>query len=315
MESLSHIENDFDLILRLAVKSFLRREMRGEVVSYKLFNPSISDFVIGEYSNNISKLSGVYSSLLTIDSVYHLESMWREKIISDSCYFEIRNLTYSCSLFDGVDANFMINNFGHMLFKAGGDKKREEMFPFIVEFINNPVYINEFECFIDICDELFSGVQINDWSFISKLISNRFLTFSEVKILVDFIEKFHIEDDGVNYSLKESIEDYIYDEINDRKSDIDLSKYIKGEFEDIYVDEISVKSELEDIEISIISEIEWELSEGLIEGLDLDSVHISIDIDEMLQEYIYSESPTTRSRSRPYQGGGYDKIDDLFDRS
>ena len=49
MKNPSHTEKDFKSTARLAIKSILNRNNFYGTESYTLFNPSIADFIIGEY--------------------------------------------------------------------------------------------------------------------------------------------------------------------------------------------------------------------------------------------------------------------------
>jgi hypothetical protein len=62
-------EEDFTSTAQIAVRSFLNRERTSWNLSYSLFNPSITDFILHEYRKNTSKLIAIYKSLHTIESL------------------------------------------------------------------------------------------------------------------------------------------------------------------------------------------------------------------------------------------------------
>ncbi len=70
----THKSKDFNFVIKVAVKSFLNRNINPKnlEVSYTLFNPSISDFVINEYINNQNELISIYKNLDTYISIKKL---------------------------------------------------------------------------------------------------------------------------------------------------------------------------------------------------------------------------------------------------
>jgi hypothetical protein len=307
----SHVDNDFNFVIKMAVKSFLKRVVSSGVVTYKLFNPSIADFIIGEYCNDLAKLSGVYRSILTLDSIYHLESMKKDNVISEYFYKELKNISCQESFSENVGFDYKIINFKYMVSFGLKDNR---VLVFIDSFISNPVEIKEFIAFIYLLNELHGDLCIKSYSFLRELFSTRHLSYYEIEVLVEFIIKFGITEVGLLNDLKLSIEDYIEDELNDRKSGLELSEFLEGVGDEYVIDEEGVESAIEVLEDGIVSELEVEFDIELIEGLTLDSVSGNIDVDGMIKDYEFYPVSDSGQRDTGFNFSSND-VDDLFDRS
>ncbi|EJF9968803.1 hypothetical protein DC903_RS23080, partial [Vibrio parahaemolyticus] len=95
-----NVDESYDTTIKLLVGSLINRNIgyRNEV-SYDLFNPSISDYVLGEYSKNTEYLSSIFQKLKTIHSLDTLQDYRIQKIISYDSYL---NCLISLAIDDGV---------------------------------------------------------------------------------------------------------------------------------------------------------------------------------------------------------------------
>ena len=87
----SHIEKDFNSAAKVSTKSFLVRNQRQNNVVYTLFNPSIADFVINEYCDQIENLENIFKALNTIESLVQLSILERENIITQDNILFLKN--------------------------------------------------------------------------------------------------------------------------------------------------------------------------------------------------------------------------------
>jgi len=76
LKNTSYSSIEFDSVIQEAVKYFLNRtynKIKG-IFEYTLFNPSIADFILNRYSDDIKKLLNVYLSLQNVASLKELYS-------------------------------------------------------------------------------------------------------------------------------------------------------------------------------------------------------------------------------------------------
>lgn len=75
-------KREFGLLVRHLSNSLLTRVMAGEKRYYKLFNPSLGDYLIHRYANDVLLLNTVCSCLRSLSALNMLEDMKRNKLIS-----------------------------------------------------------------------------------------------------------------------------------------------------------------------------------------------------------------------------------------
>jgi adenylate kinase family enzyme len=81
---------DFLLNLRHLTGSLLSRKVADVNEAYlNLFNPSIGDYVLRRYVNDIPTLKVAFSSLRSISSLSTLKNIWNNKLITFNAYIEI----------------------------------------------------------------------------------------------------------------------------------------------------------------------------------------------------------------------------------
>ena len=76
-------DKSFESVRKLATKSLLNRNQIGdEKYEYVLFNPSIADFVLGAYSNEIDLICNILKSLNSEVSIDYLHTLLRNNKIN-----------------------------------------------------------------------------------------------------------------------------------------------------------------------------------------------------------------------------------------
>jgi hypothetical protein len=111
------VERDFRWCLELAVGSFLNRAVTDEgKLEISLFNPSITDFFIGEYGGNPKELTRICLALEDSRSLRTLSELRKEDILSESAYdsvleelqadpsFQAKSIDYQIALGDKLRA-------------------------------------------------------------------------------------------------------------------------------------------------------------------------------------------------------------------
>ncbi|PHX04571.1 restriction endonuclease [Vibrio splendidus] len=82
-----NIDESYETTIKLVIGSLINRHIGYDnQVHYDLFNPSISDFVLGEYSKNIEYLSSIFNILKTDRSLVTLQEYKIHKIIDHDAY-------------------------------------------------------------------------------------------------------------------------------------------------------------------------------------------------------------------------------------
>ena len=78
-------DKSFEAVRKLATKSLLNRNLLGDnKYEYVLFNPSIADFVLGSYSNEIDLICNTIKSLDSEVSIDYLHALLRSKKINNN---------------------------------------------------------------------------------------------------------------------------------------------------------------------------------------------------------------------------------------
>ena len=70
-------------------KAFLNRDIKYSNITYTLFNPSIADFVLNEYSNNPKLLLNIYKALYTTSSLERLIDLNQNGLIRKDIFDDI----------------------------------------------------------------------------------------------------------------------------------------------------------------------------------------------------------------------------------
>jgi SpoVK/Ycf46/Vps4 family AAA+-type ATPase len=310
----SHTEKDFKSITRLATKSFLNRN-KFPAENYTLFNPSIADFVISEYSTEIINLVNVFKSLNTVKSLTQLLSLESEKIISSEDCLNIKNILFEDAFEQGKRIDYLV--YISDQFKDDKNKKRK-IIRFIKKFVKNPSPITEFSRFLGLLVNYFEASSFEDFDFILVCINDRTLDKTEIDDFADFLDFWDINDESLFDKLKQYLEYFLSEELNSRVDEIDLSNYITitegydGE-QDYDYSVYDIEKELRDLLKSLLNEF----YSDLIRKLDVNFQEIinTIDIDEMVSDFIASQEDENIEGYRGTADSFDQDIDDLFERS
>ena len=102
-QTYSHNNKDFDSVIKQTVKYFLnRRILSNGDIEYSLFNPSIADFIINRYKNDLDYLINFLKSLKTKKSLNEIYDLYIMYIITKDIYKKIiSSLEYTVN--DNID--------------------------------------------------------------------------------------------------------------------------------------------------------------------------------------------------------------------
>ncbi len=316
LDNPSHTEKDFRSMAELAVKSFLNRKNIFGEIEFSLFNPSIADYILREYSSNLGELRDIFKALNSVRSLTQIFSLQREKVISIQDAKELKQF-----LFD--DPSFVSKNFNYQVYLASLVKDNQNNNAQIVQVLERiattGASVKELAKFIDLFIELSDHLEFDDFSFIVNLSDLYFLDESDIKAYGRFIDFFEIEDQYVTDHFKEKTESYLKEELDDLKNDVDISKYINFYYDSQYgsnyhkEDERGLKNELHDRTIGILNDFNSHAIDTL--KLDVESIINEVDTEQMFTNYFESQEPYDDEGFGRSWGSGGNDIDDLFERT
>ncbi len=304
----THKSKDFNFVIKVAVKSFLNRNINSKnwEVSYTLFNPSISDFVINEYVNDQNELIKVYKSLGTYISIKNLYSIYKAGLDRSEKKLYIEKGVYHAilsSIIDNFDDNTDLD-YLYYIFKLSSEEaiQEEKIICELQKFINNTqeenIFQNTFVDIIKLIDKYFDKLSIKSSSFLDIYIvwKELELDIDDINIIWNFLDrlskkiciKYNVD---LLYHFKENIEYYLIEKIRDEYHEIDLENFLtKNYYEDWEV-------EFDYDESDIIHEIEFKIDDYIndfsftcIDKKDFDTYEIysssNIDIKWFVNDYI-----------------------------
>lgn len=319
LRNTSNTEKDFNSTSQLATKSFLKRYLVAGDVFYSLFNPSISDYVLSEYCRDIEKLTTIYKSLGTVQSLKELVSLDQEGVISHKNMTRLIGSIFEEALNGSRNYDYLIFS-SHLVFKDG--KRRGDVLRLMRSVIGEPAPIQEFSKFLSLLTDLCDDLQLSSYEFLSSTISNRYLDEFEISDLVGFITCFDIDDDDLTCELKNSLEMLIRDELESQKTGLDLSDLVTFSYwedgedgeEDVNFERGDIEYELSNVAESVLENFNLDVFGGL--DIEIENIVSEVDIDEMVNDYIGSLAEPDHDDY--YRGGAVNTeqgIDDLFERS
>lgn len=306
--SATHKSKDFNFVIKVAVRSFLNRNINSKnwEVSYTLFNPSISDFVISEYINDQNELIKIYKNLGTYASIKNLYSIykaWLDKLekklyVEKWIYHAILN-----SIIDNFDDNIDLDYLYYILKLSSEENIQEEKIIYeLQKFINNTeeenIFQNTFVDIIELIDKYIDKLNIDSYIFLEKHIvwKELELDLDDINIIGLFLDKLFtkfniLNNEDLLYHFKENIEYYLIERIKEEYHEIDLENFItKNYYEDWEV-------EFDYDESDIIHEIEFKIDDYIsdfsftcINKKDFDTYEITssswINIEWFINDYI-----------------------------
>ncbi|HAS6369330.1 TPA: restriction endonuclease [Vibrio vulnificus] len=299
----SSLNESFDNTMRLLVGSLVNRNI-GLVndVYYDLFNPSISDFVLDEYSNNSEYLATIFNKLGTLTSLRTLSDYRVQKIISYDSYLRcLSTLSLTHDKF-----SIYHRELSHQIVRIIDFDKYPE-FKNYLKYISKTIYDIEMvnyqhlNVIIKLLDCGFiepDCPQLKDFAI--KLLHRHMddLHFVELSIILKRIdilddENYELLKQGIYEFYNENILDIVTDSgiFSDIYSIGDVSEHIFGSIQEI------IEQDISRLEIPIY-ECMSELSFELANLCDLEKlVEYNIEREDFSPSYSYRKSSDNRVTS------------------
>jgi len=311
-------DKSFEAIRKIATKSLLNRNQTSKKnYEYVLFNPSITDFVLSSYSDESELISNILKSLETETSLRYLHTISVYKKINKQCSKSIQENLFEYffeSKMEEEDWDFLILLSYQDFFNENLIKQIEQ---FLNKLINadNPQgnYLSEL---LSILTDFDPKIEIKDFKFLYNFIED-FLDEDELTNLLNFIDKFDINDKDILSQVENHIELYLEDIIKNNDLDIDFGRYVNQYTDsDFDLDISGIESDisstldsfLENFNKNVLGKIEFSTS----------NIISSLDIDDMATSYFESQNYDYDDEMRgSYNVGSSsdDAIDAIFERS
>jgi DNA polymerase III delta prime subunit len=320
----SHSSIEFENIIKDTVRYFLNRSIdfyTGKP-KYKLFNPSIADFILNRYKNNNAILINLFNSLLSEQSLKILENNTlidketRYTILQSIKYETATNPNYLLKLaylyytyVDDIDnisniINFILSQKEHFVLK--------KIITFI-ELLEHLICHNKLTITTNIIKKILNAIDIEeisqyDFEYIINFCESH--NFFDYPNLVNLLSK-KIEDYLIN---SEDIPTYIQDETISKIEDIiykDIKEQTKNYINE-FNDNVFYTLKNKNLVANIIDKekIENKIKNNIIENckdtLSFDIFNKKIDIN--------NNSISSKIEKEISNSSNTDEIDDLFER-
>jgi broad-specificity NMP kinase len=310
----TNTEKDFNSIVQLATKSFLNREKSNSIVIYSLFNPSIADFIISKYKNDIKKMCTIYKSLFLVNSIDQLISLKNGEIITTSVYAIILDEIFE----DAIKQNKNIDYLIYLSYLLCNDEfKINSIVQVLKNIINEKMSLNDYSKLFYLLCKYNERLHEVDVSIILKDIDIKYLKKDELINLLQLMNVYKIDNEEILDEVKEGIWSYLMDIIDDLKNDIDMPLYLShDEYGQTTFDEERIKNKISEGLDSIVSEFNSDIFNKL--HIDLYEICSDIDVEKMYWEYMDSppfEHPDYTSNTIKIVSNNIDPIDDLFEKT
>ena len=310
LTSSSNASKEFDSIIEEIVKYFLNRNQTySKKIEYSLFNPSISDFVLNRYKNNLVTLKYIYKSLETHGALIKLFYLKKNKFVKDEDYLVILDeLLKEASIEKNVDYLIKLNRLAH---RTSSLIVNQSLLRILIQkIINGEVSTKWIEDFYELVN-LFSISQfyVNDFDFFSDFIIYADKDINEINSVINLYNYFNVNDRNIDRELNELITEYFKEELTneaDSISELDVefeeTMNYEGYFEVIY-------GEIERIIDDKYSELETSLEYFSGFDIDEDDIKDEIDIDDIKQR-LSSDYTSEKYNNFAYEK---DENDNSFD--
>ncbi|MFA5072123.1 MAG: restriction endonuclease [Candidatus Pacearchaeota archaeon] len=322
IKNTSNTVKDFNSMTELATKSFLNRYKLPNEINYRysLFNPSIADFIISEYKENEKKLINIYLSLNTLKSLKELTSLEFSKVIKNSNILKIKNAILDDAFISDKNNDYLIYISEYF---TKDDSKKIEIINFLKKIIKESYPIGEFSELLKLLTRYYEELEIDNFDFLLDFIKNRHLDEYEIKDFQNFLSNFEINNEKILDKLKEDLEYFLEENLDDIINGVDLSKFInisKGEddFPEVDYEESIIIEEL----VNSTSRLINESNLGLIDNINSyinNFVNTKINIDEIINDYVDYKRDYDIDEMDDYNGDTKDDSDinirDLFERT
>lgn len=313
-------DKSFEAVRKLAIKSLLNRNQISEKkYEYVLFNPSITDFVLSSYSNEIELISNILKSLETETSINYFDSLSLFNKINKESSEEIQK-----NLFDYFFENKMKEeNWDFLISLSYLNFYNEKVIIRIEEFLKNLIKShspngNRLIELLSILTDFEPKIEFKNFDFLHNFIDD-FLDEDTIKKLLDFIDEFNVNDEFILSKVEILVENYLEDIVSNNDLDIAFNSHVNICYSregDVDYD-IDVRSIESDIHQSLNSFLDG-FNESILYKInfDISSFIARLDLDKMVTSYLENSERDDEDYSSSYHDNysSDDDIDAIFER-
>lgn len=318
ISSAGNIRKDFAPNVRTVTGSYLNRNADpGNIVYYTLFSPSIADFVLRQYGDDIETLKQLLLALQTLESARTLKSIRRADLISERNFSELlRTLTTGIPSNEAKHVDFWITihdyNINRNNIEGRGRKRLSEFLQSIDLSSIGPYAILSF---FDLCSESINRgiVDFNEefYEEVIEALNEWTIDDRDLEVAAEFISNNSANVSRHSISRFSNIATrYWQENIEDQLKEMEEISEVTDESERARIIEIA-EGHLEDIFKRYSGLISEDAVQAVLDYVDADAI-VSENIDRCMQEDFESDPA-----GEPYSAVSHtdDAIDDLFDRS
>jgi len=315
-------DKNFESVRKLATKSLLNINQVGEKkYEYVLFNPSIADFVLAEYSNSIDLICNILKSLNSELSIDYLHTLLRNNKIN-----KVHTSRILKNLFDFFyESKLIAKDYDFLLALSYIDifdnaiKKRLEDFLKLIINTDKPSGDRLWEL-LYILTEFEPKIKFLNFEFLNGFIYDVDDEDTLIR-LFDFVDENDIDDINILNQISILLDKYLLNIVNDNYLDIDYSKYITNSYnyfeKDVDID-INIEGIQDEIRQNLDSFLEG-FNEKILDKISFSTSDIlsSIDIDSKVNRFLENYEPDydMDSHGGSYsEGSNEDDIDAIFER-
>ncbi|HIB8182134.1 TPA: restriction endonuclease [Elizabethkingia anophelis] len=315
-------DKSFGSVRKLATKSLLNRNHIGDDnYEYVLFNPSIADFVLSAYSNEIDLICNILKSLDSETSIDYLYTLLRSEKINKKYQTKILE-----NLFDffferklnDEDWDFLTTLCYIDFFN---DKINLRIETFLNKLINadDPIGERLWELLM-ILSEFEPKIKFQNFNFLYNFINDVY-DEDTLKKLLDFVDENDIEDENILMQIDILLDKYLRNIVDSNDLDIDYAKHINQTYNyyegypEIDVDINGIEDDIRDNLNSFLDSFNVNVLEKI--SFSTSSIVSDIDVDSKVTSYLESYEPEydRYARGGYFSGGsGGDDIDAIFER-
>ncbi|PHS65147.1 MAG: hypothetical protein COB09_05100 [Thalassobium sp.] len=298
--------------IRIATSALLRRDMGATGCEYRVFNPSLSDYVLSEIKGNQKLLSDYVKWMPRIEVLLFVRQLYSQGVIGRAIYLNI--LQNWIDLYSG-DYDFLLNVYKDLDLTLDCNVKTG-ILKLIKEILDNPQEIKFLNIFIYYLDLIGEDGLVEVERLPDLLRKNTTISEDDIVSIEKFRENFLPDDEFLEEWINESVFDLIDSELDYITDGIDMERHVDAFVEDYSVDEEGVYDDIFDAIKEKVEDL----------GLDTDRIDISslvdtVDIDGLAEKYVdnfresyMSQDDRSPSFSNLSDSNELDPIDDLFDR-
>ncbi len=320
-----HSDKSFEAVRKLAIKSLLNRNQIDEdSYEYILFNPSIADFVLNSYSEEIDLISDILKSLATETSIDYFYSLLRDNKITPQ--FSTKVLKNLFEYF--FEKKAKDQNWDFLISLVYISYPHDEFDGRIINFIEVLKNVNNLKGanlskLLSIIEYYRFDIEYKDFTFLNGFIEDP-MDEETLKELTDFVDLFNIDDQNILSQVKMHIESFVEDLVINNDLGIDYMEHLSHNhypdgFTNYEVNLSEIESEV-DSGLDIYLE---ELNANVLEliAFDSSSVVSQINFEDLAMNYMENYSPEYEpdydreiGRSFNINSSIEDLIDAIFER-